>query len=160
MPSATADPIDIQPYPAPYVPGESLLLPGAYTYLPYYPYLTAPKTTDTRGVRASTNADPAQTGSGLPGSKLGQSSGQPNILTSASARYGISGGITPPVPPIPSVNAQAGPTPAQLEDPTGAPPTTPSPAEASAPEPVIPVIMEDPAPGYSGAPQNPQAPPG
>ncbi|WP_149371383.1 hypothetical protein [Mycolicibacterium sp. P9-64] len=133
-PHAQANP-PILPFPPPYVPAPgntpAVVYPGATDYRPYYQYVLPPSATDTRGVRTGTNADPSQSNLGLPGSKLGESTGAPNQITAASARYGIQGGLNPPQPPAPGFNAAAGSPPTALEDPTGAPPKSPVPPEAA-----------------------------
>ncbi len=120
-PQASAEPAPLPPQPY-YVPGYIGLIPGSYAYQPYVQYVTPPAANDTRGVRTGTNADPALSGTGLPGHKLGASPGRPNVMTLASARYGISAGMTPPQPPAwGGVNVGAGSQTAPLEDPTGQP---------------------------------------
>lgn len=118
------------PLPPPYIPGVPIQIGGAYSYQPYVPYVLPPATTDTRGVRTGTNADPAQTALGLPTSRLGESLGQPGLLTGSSARYGIVAGATSAEPPSPGGNYAGGAPAAVLEDPDGAAPPTMSPPEA------------------------------
>ncbi|NGX08683.1 hypothetical protein [Mycobacteroides franklinii] len=147
-PTASAD-----PPPVPFIPGVPAPLPavpGSYTYSYYNFPAVAPAAVDARGVKIATNADPAATGVGMPGSKLGNSAHPPNIQTSSSTRYSIMGGVRPPsAPSTTGVNYGGGNETPMLEDPYGRPPHTLGGIEASAPPTVMPgapaaPILEDP----------------
>ncbi|SKD81696.1 hypothetical protein [Mycobacteroides abscessus] len=147
-PVAAAD-----PPPIPFVPGVPAPLPavpGSYTYSYYNFPAVAPATTDARGIKIATNADPGATAAGLPGSKLGNSAHPPNIQSSSSTRYGIAGGVAaPPAPSTTGVNYGGGNESPALEDPYGRPPQNIKAIEAPAPPTVMPgaptpPVLEDP----------------
>jgi hypothetical protein len=157
QPTAAAEPPP-PPYPPGYVLGAPSVYPGGFSYQWMWNYTNPPAANDTRGVMVGTNADPAMSGVGMPGSRLGDAYPMPNTLTAASARYGISAGLTPPQPGIPGVNVSGGPPQTLLESPSGAPPASPLGVEAIAPSamPGAPAAMsplEDPLAGHeSGHP--------
>ncbi|EUA64244.1 hypothetical protein I542_4412 [Mycobacteroides abscessus 1948] len=118
---AAADPAPPIPF-IPAVPAPLPAVPGSYTYSYYNFPAVAPAAVDARGIKISTNADPAATAAGLPGSKLGNAAHPPNIQTSSSTRYGIAGACGRPrrrAPPVCS-SRQAMKTP-RWKIPTGAP---------------------------------------
>jgi hypothetical protein len=154
VPAATAAP----PPPPPYVPGAPVPFPGSYLY-PYNVIpVPAPATTDARGVRINTNADPSQSAIGMPNDKLGNSPNKPNYLTSSSTRNGITAGTAPPTGGSPGVNVVGGNVTTALEDPTGAPPKNATTPEAAAPTVLPggpgnpPPLLEDPHGGVPAAP--------
>ncbi len=142
---ANADP----PPPPPFVPGPPLTgFPGAYTYSPYMQLVYPPAVTDARGVQIGTNADPAQSNIGLPGSKLGHNPPRFNAWgVNGNVRSGIKAGLTPAQPTPGSVNSLAGHQQlAPAEDPSGQP-------SSSDQAPPVPMGLESslPAAGPFGA---------
>lgn len=118
---AAADPAPPIPF-IPAVPAPLPAVPGSYTYSYYNFPAVAPAAVDARGIKISTNADPAATAAGLPGSKLGNAAHPPNIQTSSSTRYGIAGGVRPAsAPSTTGVQFAAGNENPALEDPYGRP---------------------------------------
>ncbi len=134
---AAADPAPPIPF-IPAVPAPLPAVPGSYTYSYYNFPAVAPA--------ASTNADPAATAAGLPGSKLGNAAHPPNIQTSSSTRYGIAGGVRPAsAPSTTGVQFAAGNENPALEDPYGRPPQSIAGTEAVAPT-VMPGAPTPPVP--------------
>lgn len=129
---AAADPAPPIPF-IPAVPAPLPAVPGSYTYSYYNFPAVAPAAVDARGIKISTNADPAATAAGLPGSKLGNAAHPPNIQTSSSTRYGIAGGVRPAsAPSTTGVQFAAGNENPALEDPYGRPPQSIAGTEAVA----------------------------
>ncbi|MCV7183596.1 hypothetical protein [Mycolicibacterium murale] len=146
-PGAAAEPPDLPGAPD-YVPGAPTPEPGSFSY-PYNIIVTGPPaTTDSRGVRITTNAGAGQQLSGLPGSQLGNAGQAPGSLTSSSASYGISVGNSHPMPPNAGINISAGPqTSVQLENAGGQSPQSVLGIESALPttDPTVPVMnLEDP----------------
>lgn len=147
-PAASADPPPIPFIPA--VPAPLPSVPGSYTYSYYNFPAVAPAAVDARGVKIATNADPGATATGMPGSKLGNSAHPPNIQSSSSTRYSVTGGVRPPAAPSTTgVNYGAGNETPALEDPYGRAPQNIGGAEAAAPPTVVPgapaaPVLEDP----------------
>ena len=148
LPIAVAQPA---PPPPPFFPAPTLgglpAAPGSYSATYFVIIPPSPATTDARGVNISTNADPAAAAYGMPGSKLGNSPHKPNVLTSASTRYGIQGGVTPPAVPSTGVIVGGGNQILALEDPRGQPPTSVLGLESVAPDTAagLPAsVLEDP----------------
>lgn len=145
---AAADPAPPIPF-IPAVPAPLPAVPGSYTYSYYNFPAVAPAAVDARGIKISTNADPAATAAGLPGSKLGNAAHPPNIQTSSSTRYGIAGGVRPAsAPSTTGVQFAAGNENPALEDPYGRPPQSIAGTEAVAPTVMpgapTPPVLEDP----------------
>lgn len=132
-PAAAADPVPL-PDPPPYLPGAPLAEPGSFDY-PYNVIAVGPPpSTDSRGVRISSNADQPSQSTGLPGSKLGNGEQAPGPLVTSNARYGISAGLEIPGPANPGIDARAGIAALpSVEDPAGHSPSAPPPPEAPAP---------------------------
>lgn len=119
VPVAAAD-----PPPVPFEPGAPGALPstpGSFSYTWNNFPSVAPATVDARGVKVAATADPRASATGMPGSKLGNSSHIANSLTSASTRYGVLGGVSPPAAPASTTGVQfgAGDENLALEDPYG-----------------------------------------
>lgn len=145
--------------PSPILPGTVEVVPGAYGFS-YGPIVTGPPAiTDARGVRLSDNVGQAQSQYGLPLSQLGNANESPGQLTQANARYNISAGVTPPIPPNPGVNIGAGTQSSLLEDPAGRPPGALTPSNSVAPGTPA-TIPGQPAPVLESPNGAPSAPPG
>ena len=159
--AAHADPA--LPSVPPYLPGVPYPYPGSYLYpynlIPVY----GPATTDARGIRATANVDPAMSASGMPGSQLGQTPNKGNALgTNSNMRNNISAGPAPEQTVQPGVSIGAGVVMPTVEDPTGAPPKSPTGAESGQPSavPAVPgnsQVMEDPAGQPPASPSAPEA---
>lgn len=148
-PAAAADPAPPIPF-IPAIPAPLPAVPGSYTYSYYNFPAVAPATVDARGVKIATNADPGATATGMPGSKLGNAAHPPNIQSSSSTRYSLTGGArAPSTPSTTGVQFGAGNESPALEDPYGRAPQNLGGAEAAAPPTVMPgapaaPTLEDP----------------
>ncbi|SIJ07076.1 Uncharacterised protein [Mycobacteroides abscessus subsp. bolletii] len=96
VPVAAADP---QPVPfEPGAPGALPSTPGSFSYTWNNVQSVAPATVDAWGVKVAATADPRASATGMPDSKLNNSSHTVNSLTSASIGYGVLGGVSPAAP--------------------------------------------------------------
>jgi hypothetical protein len=158
---AGADPA--APSPPPYVDLVPYAYPGSYQYFYNLIPVMGPATTDARGIRATTNADPAMSAEGLPGSQLGLSPNKVNGLgTYTSTRNNISAGPAPAQIVQPGIAVGAGNQMPTVEDPSGAPPKNPPGAESSQPTsaPAVPgnsQILENPGGQPTGSSPAPSA---
>lgn len=158
---AHADPV--LPDVPPYLPDVPYPYPGSYLYpynlIPVY----GPATNDARGIRATANADPAMSASGMPGSQLGLTPNKTNVLgTYSSMRNNISAGPAPEQAVQPGLSIGAGVVMPTVEDPTGAPPKSPIGAESAQPSavPAVPgnsQVMESPTGQPAAPPSAPEA---
>ena len=158
---AQADPA--LPDVPPYLPDVPYPYPGSYLYpynlIPVY----GPATTDSRGIRANANVDPAMSASGMPGSQLGLGPNKTNVLgTYSSMRNNISAGPAPDQTVQPGVSIGAGVVMPTVEDPTGAPPKSPIDAESAQPTavPAVPgnsQVIESPTGQPAASPSAPEA---
>jgi hypothetical protein len=142
----------------PAVPGQYGQVAGSYLY----PYnlipVSGPATTDARGIRATDNADPAMTGTGLPGSMLGVTANKGNMLgTSSNMKYHISAGPAPVQTVQTGISPGAGVVMPTVEDPGGAPPKNAVGGLESAQSTTVPAVpgnsqvLEDPKGGQPAA---------
>lgn len=154
--TAAADPGPGLPW-IPATPG--IPSPGSYS-LPYNViYANPPYTTDSRGVRINNNSDAQATGTGMPGSRLGNGQNKTSLLSGANTRNGIQGGITPPTAPSMGIQVGAGNEGQLLEDPHGQPPGSAAGAEATVPT-VLPMQPGTPAPVLESPDGQPPKPTG
>ncbi|MGL6234032.1 MAG: hypothetical protein ACRC20_01675 [Segniliparus sp.] len=135
-PSASANNIVTPTVPSdPYYspPGYIGSLPGNYTFQGTFEWVRPRRSVDSAGIAAMTNADPAGSGAGLPGSHLGV---EPQ-------RYGPSGAVSGMRPSAPQQSASTSPAAGGilpgtsvsngLEDPSGKAPKKPITPEAAQP---------------------------